>query len=238
MRRLLTAALACCLVLGTAVYARAYEGGTVSDGGSISGEVKYAGNPPAPKKLTISKSQEVCGQEKTSPELIIGTNQGIKNAVVYIAQISQGKPMDGHEAVLEQRGCEYVPHLQVMRAGVPLRVLNRDGLLHNLHTHSRLNPPINKVQPKVKKEIVERIEQAEIILVKCDMHGWMSAVLVVADHPYYAITDENGAFKLTDVPAGTYQLKIWHETLGEQTRQVTVIAGGDDRVTAAMKERR
>lgn len=235
MKKLLAAATACCFVLGTWVYAKAYEGGAVSGGGSISGEVKYAGTPPAPKKLEVTKDTDVCGKDKVSQELVVGGNKGIKNAVVFIAGISKGKKLEAKEAVLDQKGCEYHPHVEIVAAGAPLKILNSDGILHNIHTHSKVNSPVNKAQPKFKKEMTETIAKAEIIPVKCDVHGWMSAVLVVADNPYYVVTDDNGAFKLTDVPAGTYQLKIWHETLGEQTKQVTVTAGGDAKVSAEMK---
>lgn len=235
MKKLLAAATACCFVLGTWAYAKAYEGGAVSGGGSISGEVKYAGAPPAPKKLEVSKDTDVCGKDKTSQDLVVGGNKGIKNAVIFIANISKGKKLEAKEAVLDQKGCEYHPHVQVVTAGAPIKILNSDGILHNIHTHSKINPPVNKAQPKFKKEMTEKIEKAEIVMVKCDVHGWMSAVLAVADNPYYAVTDDNGGFKLTDVPAGTYQVKIWHETLGEQTKQVTVTAGGDAKVTAEMK---
>lgn len=207
----------------------------VSGGGTISGEVKYAGNPPAPKKLEITKDTGVCGEEKTSQDLIVGGNKGIKNAVVYIAGIAKGKPMDNKEAVLDQKGCEYHPHVQIVTAGAPIRILNSDGILHAIHTHSKVNAHIKRAQPKFQKEMVTKIEKAEIVPVKCDVYGWMSAVLVVADHPYYAITDENGAFRLTDVPTGTYHLKIWHETLGELTKQVTVTAGGDAKVSVELK---
>jgi plastocyanin len=237
MKRLLTTGIACCFALGIWLSAaQAYEAGAVSGGGSISGEVKYDGNAPAPKKLEVTKDGEVCGSAaKDSPELIVGGNKGIKNAVVYLANISKGKAMDIAPAKLDQKGCEYAPHVTVVPAGAEFEILNSDGILHNIHTFSKTNSPINKAQPKFKKTMKETIAKAEIIPMKCDVHTWMSGVIVAADHPYYAVTDENGAFSLKNVPPGTYQLKVWHETLGEQTKDVTVAGGGDAKADFAMK---
>ena len=90
---------------------------------------------------------------------------------------------------------------------------------------------MNRAQPKFKKTMTETWAKPEMVKLNCDVHGWMSGWLVVEANPYYAVTDEHGAFKLTDVPAGDYELKVWHPKLGETTQKVTVKPGAETTVT-------
>lgn len=195
--------------------------------GTIVGKVVFAGTPPPPKKIPVTKDTAKCGTEKLSEGLVVGPDKGVKWAVVSLVG-AKGKPSES--AVLDQRGCQFIPHVVVMAAGGSLDILNSDGILHNIHTYSTKNPSINKAQPGFKKKMTEKFTQPEIIKVTCDAHPWMAGWLVVADSPT-AVTDEKGSFKLANVPAGTYKLKVWHEGLGEQTKEVTVKAGEEVKVT-------
>ena len=217
----------------------AYEGvDAVADGGSISGEVKYQGDPPAPAKVPVTKDNEVCGKEKDSPDLIVGADKGIANVVVRITNIQKGKKLTPGTATFDQKGCEYNPHVLAFPAGSTVQILNSDGILHNVHTTSTANPSFNQAQPKFKKVIETKIEKPEMpIKVQCDAHGWMHAWWISEDHPYYAVTDEKGAFKIADVPPGDYDLELWHETLGKQTQKVTVKAKEDTKVSAQMAKK-
>lgn len=158
---------------------------------------------------------------------MVSQNKGLANVVVKIANIEKGKSIStlGKKFVLDQVGCKFVPHVTMVPAGKELTILNSDGILHNVHTHSELNEPINVAQPGFQKEITQVFEEPEIFMVTCDVHEWMKGYIVVMAHPYYVITDENGNFELTDVPAGTYTLEYWHETLGTSKQEVTVPAG-------------
>ena len=129
--------------------------------------------------------------------------------------------------VLDQKECVYTPHIVLTPAGSELEILNNDGILHNIHTYSEANPAFNQAQPKFKKKLKKKFDQPEVVRVECDAHGWMRGWIVVMEHPYYAVTDGEGKFSLSDVPAGEYEVKIWHETLGETMQNVTVEAGGD-----------
>jgi plastocyanin len=217
--------LAFLLVASLAVspsYLHAYTGGDVKDGGTISGVVKFAGSAPAPKKLEVSKDKEVCGKSvKTDPSLIVSAGH-LVNAVVSITDIKSGKKIEAKKATLDQKVCEYQPHVLAFPAGTTLEINNPDGILHNIHSYSKVNPQFNVAQPKFKKTIEQKIEKPEIINIKCDVHGWMSGWLVVTDNPYVAVTDGSGSFKLTDVPAGSYTVEVWHETLGKTSQKVTV----------------
>jgi len=212
----------------------AYDGGAVSDGGSVSGVVKFKGAAPAPKKLEITKDKEVCAKSgKTDPSLIV-SGGNLVNAVVTITDINKGKKMEPQKVKLDQNGCEYKPHVLAMAAGSSVDILNPDGILHNVHSYSKANSPFNMAQPKFKKTITVKVDKPEVINLKCDVHGWMNAWLFVAANPYFSVTDNSGGFKLTDVPAGTYNVEVWHETLGKASQKVTVKAKADTKVTFEM----
>lgn len=205
----------------------AYEGGAVKDGGSISGTVKFKGNAPAPKKLDVGKDKEVCAKTPKVDQSLVVKNGNLINAVVTITDIKKGKTIDQKKVTLDQNGCEYHPHVLAFSAGTPVEILNPDGILHNVHSYSKVNSPFNMAQPKFKKTLQVKIDKPEAVQVKCDVHAWMSGWLVATENPYFAVTDDSGNFKLTDVPAGTYTVEVWHETLGKSTQKVTVKAKED-----------
>jgi plastocyanin len=215
----------------------AYEGGAVPEKGSISGVVKVAGQPPAGKPIEVTKDQAVCGTSQPVETLIVGADKGVKNAVVRLTNITKGKPLDtAAKPVLDQVKCHFVPHVVIVPVGATLEIKNDDPITHNIHTFSIDNDPINKAQPKTLPVIPAKFTAPETIKAQCDIHKWMNTWIVAADHPYYVITGEKGEFKLTDVPPGTYQLEIWHETLGKVTKEVTVKANADTTVLAELKK--
>ncbi len=214
-----------------AAFLWAYEGGAVKDGGSISGVVKFKGSAPAPKKLEVTKDKEVCAKTaKTDPSLIV-SGGNLVNAVVSITDIKKGKKIEPQKVTLDQNVCEYKPHVLAFTAGSSVDIGNPDGILHNIHSYSKVNPAFNIAQPKFKKIVTVKIDKPEIISVKCDVHGWMSGWFFVAENPYFSVTDNAGSFKLTDVPPGTYNLEVWHETLGKLSLKVTVKAKEEVKVT-------
>src|SRR5438874_12549923 len=135
-----------------------YKGGDVKDAGSISGTVKFKGTAPAPKKLDISKDKEVCDKSpKTDPTLIVN-NGNLANAVITITDIKSGKKVDAKKVTLDQKGCEYHPHVLAFPAGSAVEILNPDGILHNIHSYSKVNSPFNQAQPKFKKTLEVKID--------------------------------------------------------------------------------
>ena len=224
------------VILSTALLAlpvrglAAYQAGDVKDGGSISGTVKFKGTAPAPKKLDISKDKEVCDKSpKTDPSLVVN-NGNIANAVITITDIQKGKKIETKKVTLDQKGCEYHPHVLAFPAGSTVEILNPDGILHNIHSYSKVNSPFNQAQPKFKKTLDVKIDKPEAIEVKCDVHGWMHGWLIATENPYFAVTDNSGSFKLTDVPAGTYTFEVWQEKLGKTSQKVTVKPKDDAKV--------
>jgi len=204
-----------------------YAAGDVKDGGTISGTVKFKGTAPAPKKLDVGKDKEVCAKTPKIDQSLVVNNGNLANAVVTITDIKKGKKIELKKVTLDQNGCEYKPHVLVFPAGSSVEILNPDGILHNIHSYSKVNSAFNIAQPKFKKSLEQKIEKAEAFEVKCDVHGWMSGWLVSTANPYFAVTDNSGSFKLTDVPAGAYTVEVWHEKLGKSTQKVTVKAKED-----------
>jgi plastocyanin len=161
---------------------------------------------------------------------LIVDNGNLVNAVVTITDIKKGKKIELKKVQLDQNGCEYHPHVLAFPAGSTIEVLNPDGILHNVHSYSKVNSPFNQAQPKFKKTLDVKVEKPEAVEVKCDVHGWMHGWLVATENPYFAVTDKSGSFKLDNVPAGSYTVEVWHEKLGKSTQKVTVKAKDDAKV--------
>ena len=226
--------LSAALLAAPAGASAAYQAGDVKDGGTVSGTVKFKGNAPAPKKLDIGKDKEVCDKSPKTDQSLVVNNGNLANVVVTITDIQKGKKMEAAKVKLDQKGCEYQPHVLAFPAGSTVEILNPDGILHNVHSYSKANSPFNQAMPKFKKNLDVKIDKPEVIEVKCDVHGWMHGWLVSAPTPYVAVTDNSGAFKLTDVPAGSYTVEFWHEKLGKTTQKVTVKAKEDAKVNVEM----
>ncbi|MFQ5603345.1 MAG: carboxypeptidase regulatory-like domain-containing protein [bacterium] len=206
----------------------AYKAVAVTDGGSITGRVTFSGAVPPKQKLEVTKDVAVCSKEPHYKEdLVVSSSNGLANVVVSISNISAGKDLSslGTTFAIDQNGCAFKPHVVLIPTGAELTIKNSDGILHNIHTYSELNSPVNVAQPGFNKEMKQTFDQAEFIRVTCDVHNWMGAYVCVVDHPYYVVTDSEGNFELIDVPAGTYSVEFWQESLGKKSMEVTVTAG-------------
>ena len=213
------------------VFPEKYKAMKVGNGGTISGVVKFEGDVPEKKALEITKDEKVCGaDEKFDESLVVGEGNVLKNTIVYLIDISEGKDFDKDAKVeIDQKGCKFTPHVQIVPVGERLTMLNSDKIMHNVHIFS--SNPVNKPQAKTRRKMpLKAVKKAEgPVEVKCDIHGWMSAWIAYVPHPYFAVTNEKGEFMLEDVPAGEYKLGYWHEACGtnnEAPVAVTVAAGG------------
>ena len=238
----LTLLLACCFVANVfaadpdagememLVFPEAYKAMKVSGGGTISGVVTFEGDVPEKKALEITKDVKVCGaDEKYDEALVVGEGNALKNTIVYLIDISQGKDFADAKIEIDQMGCKFTPHVQIVPVGKRLTMLNSDKIMHNVHIFGK--NPVNKPQPKSRRKMpLKAVKEAEgPVSVKCDIHGWMSAWIAYVPHPYFAVTNEKGEFTLEDVPAGEYKLGYWHEACGTNSKEpatVTVEAGG------------
>ena len=201
--------------------------------GAIKGHVRFAGPPRPPKMVPITTDQYVCGKDKEAEDLLVSPDKGIRNAVVWLTSPPPGaKPAAQTPVTIDQKGCNFAPRVVIVPVGGTVEFLNSDRLLHNIHSQSKANQSFNRTQPK-GRAIPITFAKPEIIKIDCDLHSWMRAWVVVAEHSFYAITGANGEFALGSVPAGTYNLSIWQETLGTVTKDVTV-GEGDATVVVEM----
>ncbi|MFQ5693006.1 MAG: carboxypeptidase regulatory-like domain-containing protein, partial [Nitrospinota bacterium] len=234
-----------------------YEAVRVRNGGTVSGVVRWRGPRPVLPPFPVNRDPGVCDPEKrgrkASPRLIIGPRGGVANTVVYLSGVFRGKPLPPrglrHARKWIIRRCEYRPHVLVAPVGSYLAMRNDDPLIHNIRMFGAAT--YNLPMPERGTLFVKRLPRAGVIALRCDAgHGWMSGVIHVVAHPYYAVTDAEGRFSLTDVPPGDYVLKAWHEGWTvrgviqkdgkptfysfeapvELSKKVTVSAGGEVKV--------
>ena len=215
----------------------AYEEGDVSNGGTITGTVKLAGDVPAAKNLKVDKDQATCGHDEIPSEaLIVSGDSALMNAVVSITNISKGKKFEGGTSSIDQKSCVFIPHVAMIPKGTSIELLNSDDVMHNLHSWSMKNTAFNEGVAG-HGSISKTFEFDETIKITCDVHKWMNAWLIVQDNPYYTLTDENGIFKIEGIPAGTYTVQAWQESLGKASQEVTVTAGGEAKVDFSLEKK-
>ena len=206
---------------------------TLAAHADITGKVKLDGKAPEPKEIDMSGVAE-CAKAHADPvfeETVVADDQGnLANVVVFIkddAGALAGQPVPTEPAVLDQQGCQYVPHVLAMMVGQELQVKNSDPFLHNVHSLAQQNPAFNFGQPnKDPGKKVDPPKTAENIKVKCDVHPWMSMYIVVVEHPFFGVSKEDGTFTIKgNPPDGDYTLQAWHESMGTQEVQVSVKDG-------------
>ena len=198
--------------------------------GSISGTVTYDGKVPNLKPLAMD-ADPVCASKHKEPVpnqmLELGkTGNTMGNILVRVTSgLPAGKtyPAPKDPVVMDQNGCIYQPHVFVLQQGQTWKVLNSDGVLHNVHALPKTNAQFNMAMPPNRKEAEHTFDKKEDpFVVKCDVHPWMTAWTTVTDNPFFSVTKEDGKFTIKDLPAGTYEIEAWHEKLGKKTEKVTI----------------
>jgi hypothetical protein len=215
----------------------ASAGTATAGGGRITGRVLFSGAPRPPRPIQVTKDHAVCGARTHVDEgLVVGTDGGVRNAVVSVGPIAPGAWPEAPRPTLDQHGCWFTPHVLLAPAGASIDVVNSDGILHNIHTYPKRNPPTNQAQPKFKKVLNLVFKEPDTVQVKCDVHSWMNAWIIVTPHPHYAVTDESGAFSLAGVPPGSYTLTVWHETLGTREQPISATSDGVSEATITFQD--
>jgi len=196
-------------------------------GGDLTGTVLYSGALPERPKVPVTIDQYICGKEKDADDLVLGPKRGVQNAVVWIENPGAGAkwPAQTAKVEMDQKGCVFVPRVLVVPVGGTVDFLNSDRLLHNLRSVSKQNPEFNRTQPH-NRTIPITFTKPELVTIACDLHSWMKSWVVVAEHPFYAVTDAAGAYRIANVPPGKYRVRMSQEALGQTTREVVVGAQG------------
>lgn len=238
----------------------------VMGGGVIRGKVAFKGEAPR-LTLSVTADRKDCtheGGKVASPRLKVSPEGGVAETVVFLRSIAEGKPLSELPGAftLDQVGCVYEPFVQVVAFKERLAIFNSDSLIHNVNAKLDGGKQIfnyampNPEYPKKKKVESRRLVRPGVLHINCNVHTWMSAYVWVVRHPYYAVTDSTGAFELTDVPPGDYELTAWHPGWNakpktsaqggitgydygefiEKTANVTVAANGETTVTFVINE--
>jgi hypothetical protein len=207
---------------------------TQAHAATITGVINFEGTPPNLPDIKMDADPK-CVANNTGPVkpamLVLGTGNTVANVFVRIKSgLPAGKayPAPTTPVVIDQKGCTYHPHVVGVMKDQPVKVLNSDGTLHNIHGKPTKNPEFNVAMPAFRKEMEQKFAIIEDgIPVKCDVHPWMNGYIFVQDNPFFAVTADDGKFTLANVDPGTYEIEIWQEKLGVQTAKVTVAAAGD-----------
>jgi plastocyanin len=217
-------ALALALATLTAGASRAVAG--PPRGGTIRGVVRYLGTPP-PRPAVDRTSDPVCGRTSATREDVVVTGGKLRDVHVALPNGAGGKrAAPSRPIVIEQTACDYRPRVVGAIAGQSIVVKNGDATMHNVHAYAGEATAFNRSQPKGSRPIEHTADAAgQVLTLKCDVHPWMRAFVPITDHPYFAVTGDDGAFVLADVPPGTYAIRAYHPTLGTKTKSVTVTAG-------------
>jgi plastocyanin len=200
--------------------------------GTITGTVTFAGKPPALKPLSMD-ADPACAKKHSGPVptemLVLGSGNTMANIMVYVTKGLPAKtwPAPATPVTLDQVGCLYKPHVMGIMVGQTYRILNSDGVLHNVHTLPKINPMFNSAMPATRKEATTKFDKPEdIFQIKCDVHPWMSAYIGVFTHPFFSVTGPDGKFNISGLDPGTYEITAWHEVL--KTQSATVVVGANE----------
>ncbi|HUI07707.1 MAG TPA: carboxypeptidase-like regulatory domain-containing protein [Verrucomicrobiae bacterium] len=221
----------------TLVFVSAFSLQAADTGSTITGTVRLEGNPPSIPKIDAASDADVCGTGlRAARELLLGSNQVVRNAIVYLDGPPQTRDPNATNAgvTLDQRACEFVPRIQIAPGGAPLLIKNSDPVLHvvRIDSMSGTNAAQTLLQvatPYAGYQKTYRLanfcEPTLLQVRSVNGYEWMVAYIGVMPHPWSALTDENGRFTLRNVPAGRHKIYAWHEVLGTLTREVRVSRG-------------
>jgi plastocyanin len=221
------------LWLAISLFAIAVSPNVAFAASSVTGTVTFTGTPPPPRPLDMA-ADPACAKKHSTPALnemlVLGKGNTMGNILVFVSKgLPSGKtyPAPSAPAVLDQNGCQYKPHVQGIMVGQAYKILNSDGILHNVHALPKINKQFNMPMPANRKEASATFDKAEpVFQIKCDVHPWMIAYVAPFTHPFFAVTGADGKFTIPNLEPGTYEITAWHERLPAQTATVVVPATG------------
>jgi plastocyanin len=196
-----------------------------ADAGSVGGTISFAGEDT--DTPIAMNADPICAGLHPTP---VDTNEialkdgKLANVFVYVKSgVSGSYPAPAEKKEIDQHGCQYNPRVQGLQVGQALTIKNSDATLHNVHALPTANQEFNQAQPQGLPPFDKTFDKPEVMVkVKCDVHPWMAAYVGVVSHPFYAVSGEDGTFKIDKLPPGTYTLEAWHEKLGTKTQEVTI----------------
>jgi plastocyanin len=193
---------------------------TAAETGDLKIRFEYGAKGFTPKPVDVNKDVEFCGKHDLKDETLVvnETNQGLKNVVVYVYTGRGGSKLEKVDAannthVLANENCRFEPHILITQTGDTLKVTNPDPVGHNANINFFNNTAQNIMVPSGQEQTVKlEKEEPAPIPVDCNIHPWMKAYVVVLEHPFAAVSDENGELTIKGLPAGEkLTFRVYHE---------------------------
>ena|ERR1700693_4001383 len=212
------------LSFGEVQILHAYTETPVENGGGLSGTITLKGEPPVDQPEKVVFNPEYCGNTVYGETYIVNPqNKGLENVVISIVGIEKGKKAEDRPILLEILKCRFAPHVIAGIVGNSYEVRNLDPIMHNYHTRLSGKTILNVALPPQGKNIKKPLSEVGIINASCDTHTFMKSSIFVAENPYFAVTDKNGNYSISNIPPGKYRVQTWHEGLRSvQEEEVTI----------------
>lgn len=212
------------LIVLVVVLKAALPAGASLTEGQLTGTVLLAGQYERPPALRVLKSRSFCGLTVPNETLLVDGGGGVRNAVVLLTPADRAATVRPGRIVLDNKQCAFTPHVQVASLGSELKLTNSDPILHTVHARLGKETLFNVGLPRWR-QVLKRLYRLGVVRIDCDvLHTWMSAAIVVVSTPYFAVTGEHGFFAIEGLPAGSYDVEIWHEKLGTKKARVAIAA--------------
>lgn len=235
--------LAPCVVVTVAMAGGGAAAAVQSAGtGTIKGHVRLTGTLPGNRVFRMA-ADPMCaalnrGKQLVQETVVANLKGDLANVFVKLQGSFPHTPPPATPVTIGQRGCLYSPRVVGVRAGQTLQIRNDDALLHNLHSSSAIKDNGFNISQPIAGMVNQfhLKEEADMIRLRCDVHGWMTSFIGVVSHPYFAVSNQLGTFDIARVPPGSYTIQAWHERYGPITHTVRVKAGATTTVDFAYME--
>jgi len=204
---------------------------------TVKGAVTFEGTAPKPQKIDMSQDA-ACKGNNTS-ETIIADGGKLANVFVYVKEGLGDRTFDvpKNSATIDQKGCQYHPHVLGVMTGQNIGIRNDDDTTHNIHPTPKDNREWNESQPPKAAALEKTFAREEVMLpVKCNQHPWMKMYVNVVKSPFFAVTGSDGKYEIKGLPPGDYTLAFVQEKLGEQDQKVTLAAKDTKTVDQTFKQ--
>jgi len=208
---------------------------------TVTGKVSFAGQAPAKVVLRMDAEPDCKGLHSTpavGEEVVVNANRTLANVFVYVKAGLEGKTFEAStgSVQLDQKGCIYRPHVLGVRTGQTVSIANSDPTTHNIHPMPAVNREWNQSQTPKAPNLDKQFPRTEIMIpVKCNVHPWMKSWIGVLDHPFFAVTGDQGTFELKGLPPGDYTIEAWQEKYGKQEQKVTLAASASQAIEFTFK---
>jgi len=198
--------------------------------GSVSGIIMTNAKSPAPIHVTID--QKVCGSDLPDEAVFVDAQGHLANAVVTLVGLKRATTVD---PVVTNEKCRFAPRVQLARPNAHVRTTSKDPMLHTTQAqHDNGRAIFNVALPVPGINMTKPIGPAGVVRLSCNIHPWMRGWVIVSDDAS-AVSGADGRFSIADVPPGTYELRVWHESLSGAPQKITVVAGKPAVVNFALR---